>query len=83
MEFLKKEWKTIGFMICLIGVIVYLFCVNSQLKRLQQQNNKIISTFNSIESVVISTDAGLNEVTEKVDKINNNVSYVVKKVRRR
>lgn len=83
MDFFKKEWKTIGFMICLIGVIVYLVGVNSQLKQLQQQNTKIISTFDSIESVAISTDAGLNDMTKKVDKIGNNVSYIVKKVRRR
>jgi hypothetical protein len=83
MDFLKKEWKTIGFMICLIGVIIYLFGVNSQLKQLYQQNTKIISTFDSIESVAISTDAGLHEMTKQVDKIENNVSYIVKKVRRR
>jgi hypothetical protein len=83
MDFFKKEWKTIGFMICLIGVIVYLVGVNSQLKQLHQQNSKIISTFDSIESVAISTDAGLHDMTKQVDKIENNVSYIVKKVRRR
>lgn len=83
MDFLKKEWKNIVFSICLIGIIIYLVQVNSQLKSLQQQNAKIISTFDSIESVTVSTDAGLNEMTKKVDKIENNVAYIVKKVRRR
>ena len=70
-------------MICLIGVIVYLLGINSQLKDLQSQNEKIISTFDSIESVAISSDASLHEMAKKVDKIENNVSYIVKKVRRR
>jgi len=83
MDFFKKEWKTFLILICLIGIIVYLFQVNSQLKTLQQQNAKITSTFGSIESVTISTDAGLNEIAKKVDKIENNVNYIVKKVRRR
>lgn len=83
MDFFKKEWKNIVFSICLIGIIIYLVQVNSQLKSLQEQNTKIISTFGSIESVAVSTDAGLNEMTKKVDKIENNVSYIVKKVRRR
>ncbi|MGD8834833.1 MAG: hypothetical protein PVJ84_09890 [Desulfobacteraceae bacterium] len=83
MDFVKKEWKTIGFMICLIGIIVYLFGINSQLRDLQSQNTKIISTFGSIESVTISSDSSLGEIIKKVDKIENNVSYIVKKVRRR
>lgn len=83
MDFLKKEWKNIVFSICLIGIIVYLVQVNAQLESLQEQNTKIISTFNSIESVAVSTDAGVNEMTKKVDKIENNVAYIVKKVRRR
>jgi hypothetical protein len=83
MDFLKKEWKNICFLICMSAIIVYLFSVNSQLKNLQTQNSKIISTFDSIESVAISTDADIHEMTKKVDKIENNVSYIVKKVRRR
>jgi hypothetical protein len=83
MNLLAKEWKNICFVICMIAIIVYLSSVNSQLKSLQTQNSNIISTFDSIESVAISTDADIHEMTKKVDKIENNVSYIVKKVRRR
>ena len=83
MDIIKKEWKTICFIIFMIAIIVYLNSVNSQLKDLQSQNSKIITTFDSIESVAISTDSGIHEMTKKVDKIENNVSYIVKKVRRR
>ena len=83
MDFVKKEWKTIVTFIGLIGIIIYLFVVNAHLKTLLSQNAKIISTFNSIESVTISNDAGINDMSKKVEKIENNVAYIVKKVRRR
>ena len=83
MDFFKKEWKNIIFSICLIGIIVFLFQVNSQLESLQQQNAKIISTFDTIETVTVGTDAGLNKMAKSVEKIENNVDYIVKKVRRR
>ncbi len=83
MDFFKKEWKTIVLTLCLIVVIIFLFKVNDQLNAIKQQNAKIISTFDSIESVAISSDAGVNEMSKKVDKIENNVSYLVKKARRR
>ncbi len=83
MNFFKKEWKAVVFSLCLVVVMIYMVKVNSQLMTLKQQNAKIISTFDSIESVAISSDAGVNEMSKKVDKIENNVSYLVKKVRRR
>ena len=83
MNFLKKEWLSLVNLLCLIGIIIYLVTVSSQIKALQQQNAKIISTFGSIESVTISTDSGLNEMSKQIDKIENNVTYIVKKVRRR
>ena len=83
MDFLKKEWKTLVNLICLMGIIIYLVVVVSQIKALQRQNAKIISTFDSIESVTISTDSGIHEMAKQIDKIENNVTYIVKKVRRR
>lgn len=83
MEFLKKKWISLVNLLCLIGIIIYLVVVSSQIAALQHQNAKIISTFDSIESVTISTDSGLNAISKQVDKIENNVTYIVKKVRRR
>jgi len=83
MEFLKKKWISLVNLLCLIGIIIYLVMVSSQITALQQQNAKIISTFDSIESVTISTDSGLNAMTKQINKIENNVTYIVKKVRRR
>ncbi len=83
MDFLKKKWISLVNLLCLIGIIIYLIMVSSELKALEQQNAKIISTFGTIESVTISTDSGLNAMSKQIDKIENNVTYIVKKVRRR
>lgn len=83
MDFLKKQWTNLVILVCLMGIIIYLVMVNAQIKALQHQNAKIISTFDSIESVTISTDSGINEMAKQIDKIENNVTYIVKKVRRR
>ncbi len=83
MDFLKKKWISLVNLLCLIGIIIYLIMVSSELKALEQQNAKIISTFDSIESVTISTDSGLNTMSKQIDKIEKNVAYIVKKVRRR
>ncbi len=83
MDFLKKKWISLVNLLCLIGIIIYLVMVSSQIAALEHQNDKIISTFDSIESVTISTDSGLNAMSKQVDKIESNVTYIVKKVRRR
>lgn len=83
MDFLKKEWKTILVVLCLMAIVVYLFQINDQLNALKNQNAKLISTIDSIESVSISTDAGVHDMGKKIDAIDANMSYVVQKLRRR
>jgi hypothetical protein len=83
MDFVKKEWKAIAVTICLIGIVVYLSRVNGQLDALKAQNDKLISTIGSIESISISTDAGIHDMGKKIDTIETNMSFVVKKLRRR
>ena len=83
MDFLKKEWKAVVVIICLLGIVFYLSRVNNQLKVLKDQNTKLISTIDSIESVSLSTDAGLHDMATKVDGINTNMNFVVQKLRRR
>ena len=83
MNLLKKEWKTIVVILCLIGIVVYLSQIKSQLNVLNAQNAKLISTIDSIESVTLSTDAGVHDTSKKVESIDANMSYVVQKLRRR
>ncbi len=83
MDFIKKEWLSLVQLICLIVIIISLVMISLKVTDLQQQNAKILSTFGSIESVTISTETGLNGMTQKIDKIDNNVTYLIKKVKRR
>ena len=83
MDFLKKEWKTIAVVVCLIGIVVYLSQINDQLNTLKTQNAKLISTIDSIESISISTDAAVNDIGKKIDGIDVNMSFAVQKLRRR
>lgn len=83
MDFVKKEWKALIFILCLIGIIVFLSRINGQLNTLNKQNAKLISTIDSIESISLSTDAGVSNIGKKIDGIDSNMSYVVQKLKRR
>jgi hypothetical protein len=83
MDFLKKEWKTFVVFICLLGIVVFLSRVNAQLDALKDQNAKLISTIDSIESVSLSTDAGVHDMSKKIEGISTNMTFVVHKMRRR
>lgn len=83
MNFLKKEWKVIVLILCLIGVTIYLACLNSRLTQLQRQVAKIASTVDSVESITLNTDASISDQSKKVDEIESDVDYIVKKIRRR
>ena len=83
MDFLKKEWKAVAMIICLLGIVVFLARVNGQLDALKKQNAKLISTIDSIESVSLSTDAVVHDMGNKVDGIGTNMKFIVQKLRRR
>jgi hypothetical protein len=83
MDFLKKEWKVVILIICLVGMVVFLSQINSQLAELNAQNAKLIATIDSIESVSFSTDSVIKDLSKKVEGIDANTSYVVQRLRRR
>lgn len=83
MDFVKKEWKALALILCLIGIMGFLSRINGQLKTLNNQNAKLISTIDSIESISLSTDAGVNDARKKIDGIDSNMAYVVQRLRRR
>lgn len=83
MQILKKEWKTILFSVWLVGITVFLIFINQKVIQLHHQGNKVASTLDSVESMVITTDRGLVDTGKKVDEIGSNVSFIVQKVRRR
>lgn len=83
MEVIKKEWKTILFILWSIFITYFLFQMNNQIIDLKAQNAKISSTLDSVESVSISTDSSVAQMSKSVDDVNANVSFIVQKVRRR
>lgn len=83
MVFLKKEWRALLIGLWLIIISYLLIALNGQLSDLKRQNLQVLSTLDSVESVVISTDASIADMGKKIDGINSNVEFVVSKVRRR
>lgn len=83
MDILKKEWKAILIAIWLVIVTVVLLRINDQLGRLQETNKKVASTLDTVESVVISTDANVVQTAKKVGQMESNTDYLVKRLRRR
>lgn len=83
MDFLKKEWKSVIVVLCLLVIVVTLFQINGQLNALKTQNAKMISTIDAIESVSLSTDTGVHDMGKKIDGIDANITFVVHKLRRR
>ena len=83
MEFLKKEWRTLVFALWLVVITAFLIVINGQLAEIQHTGAKVASTLDSVESVSLSTDAGVHGMSQKVDGIDSNVQFIVSKVRRR
>lgn len=83
MPFLKKEWRTILVAVWLVIITIMLVNVTSQLGQLQKRNAKMASTLDSVESVALSTDAGVSQNAKRVGNIDANVSFIVEKLRRR
>jgi hypothetical protein len=83
MQMLKKEWKAILFSVWLAGITIFLIYMNNQLIQMKYKNTKMASTIDSIESVVISTDASVVDSAKKIDSVESNVAFIVQKVRRR
>ena len=83
MDFLRKEWKALLIAIWLIGITIYLVGMRDQVTELQKQSIQTGSTLDSVESIILSTDANIVSVVKKVDEIEANVEFVVTKVRRR
>lgn len=83
MSFLKKEWKAIILIICIIVIAGYLSKINGHLEAIQAQNEKTISTIDSIESVAISTDAALIDFTKNIKSVDAKLLAIAKRLRHR
>lgn len=80
---LKKEWKVYAVATWMVGVTVFLYCLNGQLQVLNQAESKLRSDVDSIESILISTDGNVAEMKKQVGDISSRVKTIHKRVMRR
>ena len=83
MDMLKREWKVIGIVLWLIIITLLLFSLSGKINRIQAQNDKIADVLDTVEGVVIGADSGAQEVLKRMEGVESQINYIVKKVRRR
>ena len=81
--YLKKEWKTVIVALWMAGVTGYLIYLNGEIAAIRQLNQKLVSTIDSVESVLIGTDGNVAEMKKQVDDIASRVAVMHKRVMRR
>jgi hypothetical protein len=83
MQLVKKEWRTILIILWLVLLTVLLVRISGQLVEAKAMEARIASTLDSVESIVLSTDAGVVQVHQKTGAIESNVDFIVERIRRR
>ena len=80
---LKREWTVYVMALWMIGVTGFLFYLNNTLQETRQACAKLISDVDSIESILISTDANVVNIKGKVDEMSGKVNTIHQRIRRR
>lgn len=80
---IKKKWKVYAMAIWMLGVTGYLFHLNGQIQAIQQTSMKLSSDVDSIESVIITTDASVQEIKKLSQAMSAKVANMHKRVMRR
>lgn len=83
MNLLKKEWKAILIGIWLVIITLCIFRTGSQLNRLNETTARVKSTLDSVESIAISTDGNVIQMSKKVGTVESNTNYLVQRLKRR
>ncbi len=79
----KRDWASYVLIVLMVGAILFLVKLNGMLNELKEVNQKILSNLDSVESIVISTDSNVAEITKQMDGVKSNVVYIVRKIKRR
>lgn len=83
MYMLKKEWKSIVIALWLVIITLFLFSLGGKLNRLQAQTDKIADTLETAEGVILGADTGIQDMLKRMEDVQSQINYIVKKVRRR
>ena len=80
---LKKEWKRYIMALWMIAVTGFMVHLNNVVQDVKQTSIKVSSDVDSVESVLISTDANVAEMKKQVKEMSAKVSVIHNRVRRR
>ena len=80
---LRKEWKAYVMAIWMIGVVMFLFHLQGRIAMLQKTCQKIMSSVDSTESILISTDQNVAHIKAQVDEMVPKIDNVHSRVMRR
>ncbi len=80
---LKNEWKTVVAAVWMAAVAGYLIYLNAEIAAIRKSNRTLVSNVDSIESILISTDANVAEVKQQVDGIASRMAVVHQRIMRR
>jgi len=83
MELLKKEWKTFLIAAWLMLITFFLVFINAKVSGIEQKSIRLSSTLDSVESVVLASDDGLNQISKKVQTMDSSLGFIVEKLRRK
>jgi hypothetical protein len=80
---LKKEWKVYVMALWMIGITGFLIYLNNTIQETRRASAKLISDVDSVESILISTDANVASMKETVGEMSGKVNTIHVRVRRR
>lgn len=80
---LKKEWKSIVVGLWMVFITMFLFNLSGKVNRLHAKSNNSADVLGSVEGVVISVDAGVQDVLKRMNIVESQLDYIRKKTKRR
>lgn len=83
MNMFKKEWKSIVIVVWLAGITLLLFNIQGKLDPIQARGDQIADNLETVEGVILGTDSGVLEIDKRMERLESQVNYIAKRVRRR
>ncbi|MGA6926426.1 MAG: hypothetical protein WBY88_12135 [Desulfosarcina sp.] len=80
---IKKEWRVYVMAAWMIGITGFLFYLSGRIEAISQTEMKLSSDVDSVESILISTDANVSQIKKQVEEISSKVAVLHKRVMRR
>ena len=79
---LRYEWKKYVEALWMIGITVFVFQIDTKVRRLVDRIHTIASTVESVEGVVSGSDYTLGTIEKQVTALEKSVAVISRKVKR-